>query len=406
MGRSTRDVLAEGEATSTTYPDAMQRLEGPGTTLHFVASWILEARAQISEFSGRGREAIADSLAGAEGLRDKAEDQANTRNALSRDWGKARKRLNLARRVLTPHLQHYGAAEDFRYGATWVGLLVGDAAAGTLVLIQAGEYPIFAAVMMVSLGVAAVTCGLLGHDLRYRALSRRLSRSGADAEGAALVEEVFAVSDKSWGLVVRVVISAATTGVIMAIGTFAFRTAVDGFPEGLAFGLWAVGIGAASWWNAWRHCDPARTVLAHFENQEADAHLSYMKAPVGAIETRDRNLAVAREVFAAHVARGQAAFYMMLAASARALAANPGVAGHGPEGDGHYLLSLEPPDLEWPAPLRPAETDGAHAPDVSAGEEAHVATNGRVPRNLRAKRVRTSGAGTGPARNGSTKDDP
>jgi len=368
---------------------------------HFVVSWILEARAQVSEFARRGREAITDDLANAAGLRDRARDQTIRRKRLRRAWDDSRERLDHAREVLTPYLQHHGGGEHLRYWATLVLLLLGDTAAGALVLIQGGEYPSIAMIMMLALGVAGVTCGLLGHDLRRRTLHRTLSLPKESDDDTLLVEKVFASPEEGWRLIVRTVIAAVATSTAVAAGTFAYRSALDGFTVGVAFGLWTVGIGAASWWNSWRHCDPARVVLAQLEDQEAGCYESYINTPIDAIEERARRLAAARETFAAHVHQGDAAYHQTLAGGARALAANPAVAGHALKGE-HYLLSAEPPEVKPPLPLMPPADGTPTSPLEDKVRSPKDAGHVRQPRPRREGNNPTQVVAGGPTSNGAT----
>ncbi len=370
-----RDVLSEGDNWPVSYPDAQQHLVGPDEPPHFVVAWILEAHAQLHEFVHRGVDSGTEYLATAAGLEDRAEDQATHRDTLRHSWDDARERLEKGRRVLTPFLQHHGSAEDLRYGATWALLLAGDTAAGALVLIQGGEYPFIALVMMLALGAAAVTCGLLGHDLRRRALRRSLPKSHDDPAEAALIDKVFAAPEEGWRLVVRMTVAALFTSLAIAAGTFAYRQSIDGTTVGIAFGMWTLGIGAASWWNAWRHCDPARVVLGHLGDQADECHTAYTEAPVDAIEERARALASAREISTSHHLQGQGAFFQTLAAGARALAANPQMAGHTLSVK-HYLLEVVPPEIEASAPV----VDSATAGDQPASPQPGKPSQNGSPR--------------------------
>jgi hypothetical protein len=345
----TGDPVIEAAGETTVYPDRTDFLTNPATegtdhVPHGVIKWVMRGEAQFRKFAALARREIAELSAGAYGRTDAADDQTLRRDELKDAWTTERNRAQHAHTVLDPLVLHHGIGDAIRYVATWFLLILGDVAAGTLVLVHAGEHPFYAAIMMAALGAAAVTTGLLGKDLRRRNLwLTRRDELPAEEADAALVTKVFSVTDTSWRHTLSVLIAAVSAAGCLALGTIMFRSAVDNPVAGIAFGLWAIAIGAASFWNAWAHLDPAHTTLATVDATAHAAHQAYTAAPTDAIEARAANLAGIAETLRARCDEAWAAWYTCIAAAAEYLRVNPAQAGHGTIGLS-YLHQLRPTD--------------------------------------------------------------
>jgi hypothetical protein len=341
--------VIEASGETTIYPDRTDFLPNPsvdGTDQvpHGVSKWLMRGNAQFRKFAAIARGEASALSAGAYGRTDAADDQTVRRDELKTLWTEAKARAEQVRRILDPLVLHHGPGEAIRYFATWVMLIAGDVAAGTLVLIMMGEHPVFAAIMMLALGAAAVTTGLLGKDLRRRNLwlTRRESLP-EDEDARALVTDVFSVGDIGWVNLLNILKAAVLAAACLAVGTIMLRSVVDNPAVGIAFGLWAVAIGAASFWNGWAHLDPAHTTI-HNTDQTADrAHKAYTAAPTDAIEARSANLAGIAETLASREDEAWAAWYTCVAAAAEYLRVNPALAGHGTTGLS-YLHDVRPAD--------------------------------------------------------------
>ena len=345
------DPVIEAAGETTIYPDRTDFLAGPSTdgtahVPHGVTKWVMRGNAQFHKFAAIARNEIKDLSARAYARTDAADDQTRRRDELKDTWTEARTRASFVHKVLDPLVLHHGRGELLRYVTTWALLICGDVAAGTLVLVYAGEHPLYAAIMMAALGAAAVTTGMLGKDLRRRNLWLSVFRSLPENEDARpLVTKVFAVADPGWQNTITIVKVAVAGAACLAAGTLLFRSTVDNAPAGIAYGLWAVAIGAASFWNGWTHLDPADTAIQNADDASKEAHKAYTSAPTDAIEARAASLAGGAEILAARCDDAWAAWYTCLAAAAEYLRVNPALAGHGTIGLS-YLHSLCPADAD------------------------------------------------------------
>jgi hypothetical protein len=345
----TGDPVIEAAGETTIFPDRTDFLPNPNTdgtdqVPHGVTKWIMRANAQFRNFGAIARREIVELSAGAYARTDAADDQTRRRDELKDTWNQAHSRSAFMHKVLDGLVLHHGIGEPVRYLATWAMLIAGDVAAGTLVLVMMGEHPVFAAIMMLALGAAAVTTGLLGKDMRRRNLwLTRRENLPEDPEEAALVTHVFAVSDNGWLNTFNVIKIAVLGAAALALGTIILRSAVDNAAVGIAFGLWAVAIGAASFWNGWAHLDPAHTAIQNADHTTERAHKAYTSAPTDAIEARAGNLAGIAETLTARRDEAWAAWYTCIAAAAEFCRVNPALAGHGTTGLS-YLHDIRPAD--------------------------------------------------------------
>lgn len=345
----TGDPVIEAAGETTIYPDRTDFLpnpsiEGTDQVPHGVTKWIMKGNAQFRKFAAIARGEIKELSAGAYAKTDAADDQTRRRDELKDSWNEAHNRSEFTRRVLDPLVLHFGRGEPLRYVATWTMLIAGDVAAGTMVLVFAGEHPVYAAIMMLALGAAAVTTGLLGKDLRrWNLWLTRRENLPDDPEEAALITKVFGVGDSAWSNLLIIVKAAIAGAACLAVGTLMFRTYVDNALAGIAYGLWAIAIGASSFWNGWAHLDPAHTAIQNADQSAERAHKAYTTAPTDAIEARAGNLAGIAETLAARCDEAWAAWYTCVAAAAEYLRVNPALAGHGTAGFS-YLHEVRPAD--------------------------------------------------------------
>lgn len=343
------DPVVEAAGETTIYPDCTDFLPNPSVdgvdqVPHGVMKWIMRGNAQFRKFASLGRVDVKELTAGAYARTDAADDQTRRRDELKASWTDTQHRSEFTRKVLDPLVLHHGRGDLIRYIVTWAMLIAGDVAAGTMVLVFSGEHPVYAAIMMLALGAAAVTTGLLGKDLRrWNLWLTRRDNLPDDPDEAALITKVFAVSDQAWtnlGMIIKVAVLGASC---LAIGTMLFRSAVDNPMAGIAYGLWAVAIGASSFWNGWAHLDPAHTAIQNADHSADRAHKAYTSAPTDAIEARAANLAGIAEILASRCDEAWAAWYTCIAAAAEYLRVNPALAGHGTTGLS-YLHEVRPAD--------------------------------------------------------------
>lgn len=339
MSRS--GVASGGTARRDTppYPDKVSYLVAPlakdalGQVPWAVQGPLLEAKQQGCKQAELARSETERYAAKASELTDQADDQTRVRDRLHEGWAEAKGQFEFAAQVLSQFVLHHGRAWLWVYALVWCGLILGDIAGGTLVLIKVGEYPMLAVVLCTAIGVAAVTSARLAEDFRRRLLWLRVKDHLPKDEGAEkLVTSVFTYGDDPYRFLTKIAALIAVTAACLVVGTFAARLAVDSVFLAVTFGLWAAGICGGSFVNSWWHTDPAHTTLRVYAENEKAQRAKRDCAPTDAIAQRAANQRVIPERLFAHRAAARALWYTKLAEAADILARNPQLAGHGTDG--------------------------------------------------------------------------
>ncbi len=350
-GNTTRKLTLAAPNTTrgaVRYPDAVQFLDAPASDddlgkIPFAAqACLVEGNQQGFKQLEIARKDIEGFAAKASELTDQADDELRVRDRAHHGWEKARDSYEFATKVLPSYILHHGKGWLWLYGLVWIGLLVGDVAGGTLVLIKAGEYPLFSALLTTSIGVAAVTSAKIAEDFRRRHLWLRHSdHIPDDEEERRLLISVFSYDEEPYRFLVKVSALIAATAVCLALGTFAIRLTVDNVFMAFGFALWAAGICGGSFVNSWMHTDPAHTALRNFGHLEDSERKNRDAAPTDAIAERAANLRGVAERLRSHESAAMALWWTKLAEAADILAANPQMSGHGTDGMS-FLWTIRP----------------------------------------------------------------
>lgn len=220
------------------------------------------------------------------------------------------------------------------YLAALLGLLGGDIAGQAGAALMYGEHPLTAVPQALATGMAAVTVGRVGSELRtLRDTGRRQYDDGSLPEGLERWSHLFRDPDRGlrWAKLVLAVGLAAAF--LVAGGVFTLRASVDGSTAGFVYGLLSLGIVAGSLVNAYFYADEiadqislaeadyAREIRRSNQLAQHPDLVRHSAARVGAESIREE-----------HAARGEAAERHLRALKWRVLGNNPGIAGHGTRG--------------------------------------------------------------------------
>ncbi|MEY4605903.1 MAG: hypothetical protein RLY45_663 [Actinomycetota bacterium] len=314
-----------------------------GAVLHVAAQFVAEARAQAAEYAAGASAAIREILADARARRFEAVQQAKARRLMLQSYRAALQRHADAQRILGPHVRFSGSTGK----NLWIlFFLVGDAAGMTLALTYGGESPFIAGVMALAVGAAVIVSGKLGEDLRRESFVKNLSSSG-DEETERVVEAVFGVDDSSRLLNRKVLYTFIGTSSLAGLAIGVYRAQEESISIGIAFGMWALLIGAGSFAASWYYCDPARTFISLTQQAVDDAEAIFQSTEIDAIEEHNANIEAAKHIVREYRQRAEAAWNMTLAGAAAAMAANSGVIGLA-QMKGHWVLQQRMPDTYWP----------------------------------------------------------
>ncbi|WP_054814100.1 hypothetical protein [Nocardia arizonensis] len=217
------------------------------------------------------------------------------------------------------------------YRLRTAGLLVGDIAGLGGAGIAYGELPALALAQAASAGVATITAGLVGTQVKHYQLARQrqLDPEEASAELRPYLPMLLG-QRKGRAFVLAAVVVGAAVALFVSVGIFALRSSIEGPAAGFAFGLLALGIATASYINAHSHADPVADAIedarrAYAKEQRAHRRL----ASSVRILLAERALRRVRHIQQEHALRGQAASAYVHALKLEAMAQSPETVGHG-----------------------------------------------------------------------------
>lgn len=342
---ATRDPIATAWGVRILPP----RTDGSGvqlgerSVLHIAAQYLSEGRAQVAEYAANASAAVRELLAEAQSRRFEAVQQAKARRILLENYQSALKRHAVAQEILGPHVRFSSSTGK----GLWILLfLIGDAAGMTLALTYGGESPVIAATMALAVGAAVIVSGKMGEDLKRESFMKNLEYEG-DAEHERVVNAVFGLHERSRVLNRRVLYAFIGASSMAGIAITIYRSVEENLAVGIAFGFWAMLIGAGSFAASWYYYDPARTYIALTQYAVDDAESIWLDTDIDAVEDHNASVEAARHIVEEHRQRAEAAWSIALAAAAASMAANSdtiGVASH----DGHWVLDRKMPDISWP----------------------------------------------------------
>jgi hypothetical protein len=209
--------------------------------------------------------------------------------------------------------------------------VIGDIAGISGAAILLGEITQLAIIQAVAAGVATVTAGVVGADVKdWRMALRRQKDPKTLTKAQQEYAHLFSGADSGLRLVKAVLLVAGTIGVLIAVSIYALRTSVEGSLSGMVFGGLAGAIALASFLNAWAFADEVADALDVSRHDVTCARRVALQ--LGArwvLRRRAQVVEQARSIRLEYERRGVAAAYGFRALLFRALRANPGVVGHG-----------------------------------------------------------------------------
>ncbi|WP_255784547.1 hypothetical protein [Mycobacteroides abscessus] len=217
------------------------------------------------------------------------------------------------------------------YLTRWAFLLGGDIAGQAGAALSYGEPYETAIPQALASGMAALTAGMVGAELRnMRAAARRQHDVDALPEALAPWPHLFRTPDRGHKLAMIAIGVGALAGLSVAGAISCLRLIIEGAAAGAVYGLLAVGIALASAINAYFYADE---IADHIDAAEArySRELKRSQALASRPELLRHNAtrAEASSIRTEHFARGDAAKRHLGALKWRVLSNNPGVAGHG-----------------------------------------------------------------------------
>ena len=239
-----------------------------------------------------------------------------------------------------------------RYETTrWV-LLLGDTAGIWGAAIYMGELPLLAAGQAVAAGMAAITAGQVGADVRELRLARQRHDLAETERVSPEVQQRYPrmfgdpKSDgATYGLALKVALL-----VVLAIGlsVFALRATIEG-AAGAVFGALALATAAASLINSWSYADDVADLLDNFRLSARQSLADHRQlAADSVISTRDAATAEAVSIDREYELRARSQSRHAVALTHEVYRRHPQVFGHG--------VSLAPHPTDVPSKVVPADS--------------------------------------------------
>ncbi|MGY0386396.1 hypothetical protein ACWZJV_05435 [Nocardioides sp. WG-D5] len=234
------------------------------------------------------------------------------------------------RQALRPFRRREPGAKKW-YLTRWGFLLGGDVAGQAGAALSYGEHPVTAIPQALATGMAALTAGMVGGELRdLRGAARRHRESGELPETLVPYEHLFRAPDLGLGFAKVIIGTGVIASLTIAGGIYWLRAIIEGSAAGFVYGLLAIGIALASGINAYFYTDE---IADQIDAAEADYARELERANHLASHPQlVRHLTASTEATSVrdeHAARGRAAGRHITALKWRILRNNPGLVGHG-----------------------------------------------------------------------------
>ncbi|GHG43905.1 hypothetical protein GCM10012320_08330 [Sinomonas cellulolyticus] len=220
----------------------------------------------------------------------------------------------------------------FRYLVTWAALALGDTCGVAGAALLLGEEPWIAIGQAIATGLAAVTSGAIGGDVKDIRLKVERSR---DPESLTNDERrytrVFSGVKATLPFIKTTAIVCTTIVLLVTVGILALRSTVEGTLAGLVFGALAAATALASFVNSYSYADEAADIVDNaWLEAERPRKLWLRLSGDAVVRNHDGDVATSRSIDAEHKLRGEAARTHLHAVKYQTLSNNPGVVGHGP----------------------------------------------------------------------------
>lgn len=311
------------EAKVVLRPDAVDR---------FYVEELVEKKAEeqpllwdaAGEAAARDREAEAAELGTAATV---AEHVTEEQRKVAKN---ARELYEFTVRVLGPYTRR-PPYEKLPYNLRFAAILLGDVAGVAGAAILLGETVELGVLQAISSGTAAITSGLIAHEVKDSRLARKRQKPAKDlTKDERRFAHLFRGGDSGERIVKWAAGGGLLIGTCIAGSIFALRATTEGSTAGWAFGLLAAAVALASWANVYYFTDEVADLIdARRSDSQREAKRLTTLSQHKSIARRARAAAEATSIRAEFAKRGQAAAKDVEALGKRLLHENPGVAGHG-----------------------------------------------------------------------------
>lgn len=271
-------------------------------------------------------------------------DATNARDAAKPGAGEARHQLDAQRavgddaravyqqasKVLGPFRRREPGAKKW-YLTRWALLLGGDVAGQAGAALAYGEPYVTALPQALATGMAALTAGMVGAELRDLRLAAR-RQCEADDLPSELVPWAHLFRSPDLGKpIAKIIVGVAAMATLAIAGAiFWLRSVIDGSASGGVYGLLAVGIALASAINSYFYADEIADQIDAAEKTYArELKRAEMMAVQPQLVRHASARAESKSIRGEYAARGHAAATRLTALKWRVLRNNPGIAGHG-----------------------------------------------------------------------------
>ncbi len=297
---------------------------------HSEREYHAKAQTQTETYAAEGEAAARTATTTAAGLESAATAATALITGTVSSVEAAREQLTHAARTLG-HLARRDLPAKVRYWICLIALCLGDTAGILGAAITLGEIPLVALGQAVATGVAAITAGQAGADLKDLRLARIRQCDLEDlTNDERRYRQFFTGTEAGVSTMKLVGALSATIIAIISIGIFCLRLSVEGMTSGIAFGMLAAATALGSFLTNYSYADEIADFLARSERACKKAIQAHRKlAADPAIRQRAEALADAASSKTEHTHRGRAAWWQLQSLSQRILRRNPGVAGHG-----------------------------------------------------------------------------
>ncbi|WP_437770492.1 hypothetical protein [Arthrobacter sp. KNU40] len=289
------------------------------------------AAEQLSLWPAHGKVSQRPKAAAAESLHEAAKAEMTLLDHGSSLLASAKENFDHCRTTLQPWVQR-GPHAKFRYWTGWAVLGLGDAVGVAGAAILLGEEIWIAAGLACATGVAAVTAGLVGNDLKERHLARQRRRDPEDLSDDEKRYKRFFLGADDDGKVLKTVGRIAGAVVcLLVLGIFALRASIEGPLAGLVFGGLAGATALASVINSYAYADEVADLIGVYDKSYRQEQKALRKtAKTQALRQHATALEEAASIEEEHQHRAQAAAAHLQALKFHSLTGNPRVVGHGP----------------------------------------------------------------------------
>ncbi|PPI21271.1 hypothetical protein [Rathayibacter sp. AY1B5] len=286
--------------------------------------------AQVPSWAASGEEASRSDAVRAAGLKYPAEKARALADGNDSVLSESREQLTTARRALAPFVRRKPHAGRWYVGC-WFGFVGGDVAGIAGAAIYFGEIPELALIQAVSVGLAAVSAGSVGRDVReLRSAARRQKEQEELSPELERFLHLFSEVDPGARFVKIAAGVAGCVATAITIGIFGLRSSIEGSIAGLIYGGFALAVAAGSFLNAWAYSDEVDDLLGTFEQRyEKELRRTARLSSGNSLMRHEEQTKSSESIRAEHTERGKAATFSYAALKARILRRNPGVVGHG-----------------------------------------------------------------------------